>query len=270
MNIRVPKFMILIVLLAFLSSCSSNPAGRVAYETFSNTSTDGYPSVSQDFVVPSWARDYPSIIEEFQKYAEYLIKDDLEGAFDNNVFSTPDNKLAYNWSCMEIEANIWSYRDFPKAREAFGYALKDLNGNGDTELILILKDYTVLAIFSMSNGMPTLMDAYWPKHRCAILNSGLLYTLTSSGADDWYYKTQKISQDGSELLPTEEFGSTSVDEQSSTTFSDPRYYKVIDGKKAYLSEKEFNDYSNKFPILTNTTASEITKKSGLVFIPLFP
>jgi len=239
---------VLIIIVALLSSCNSNPTKNI--------------SEPQDFVVPDWTTDYISIVEEYRKFVDYIINEDFESAIDNNIFSTPDSSLSYNWSCMIGETNIWYYRDFPKAEGAFGYALEDLNGNGNNELILLLRDYTVLAIFSMTNENPKLIDAFWPRHKCAIYDTGLLYTLSSSGADSWYYKIQQISQDGSNLLDLEEYGSKVDGEHQN-------YYKVIDGKTHDISKAEFDEFQEKFPSLLDTTASEITKNSGIKFIPLF-
>jgi hypothetical protein len=69
---------------------------------------------------------------------------------------------------MAGEVNI-----HPKVRSNFGYALEDLNRDGTLELILLLDSYTVLAIFTTVEGNPKLLDAYWPKYRCALFGSGL-------------------------------------------------------------------------------------------------
>ena len=44
------------------------------------------------------------------------------------------------------------------AKSNFGYALKDLNGDGSDELILMRKDHHVAAIFTMVNGKPMLVN----------------------------------------------------------------------------------------------------------------
>ena len=240
--------MILIFITISLSGCDSNTAEDT--------------SEAQDLVASDGRTEYSAIIEEYKKFVDCLINEDVKSAFDNNIFSAPDNILEYHWNCMLVEVNIWSYKDFPKTRNAFGYALEDLNGDGNAELILLLQDYTVLAVFSTENGESKLIDAFWPKHRCAIYDTGLLYTLSSGGAYDWYYKMQKISQDGSELLDLEEYGSTSDGEKQD-------YYKVIDGETHNINKSELDKFHENFPILSDITASEITKNSGIKFIPLF-
>lgn len=214
---------------------------------------------AQGFATPDWFMDYESIIEEYRIYVDYLINDELEKAHDNNVFSTPDSNLAYKWSCMQSETI--SHRGFPKTREDFGYAIEDLNGDGNSELILLSQDYTVLALFSMKNNTPKLLDAFWSRHTCAITNERLIYTLSSGGAAYWEYAFQRLSQE-SELIPVEKYGSTSED-------GEQYYYYEVDGEKQIISEEKLNDIRERFPILTHTVAIEMTKSSGIKFIPLF-
>ncbi|SEW32725.1 hypothetical protein [[Clostridium] fimetarium] len=235
---------VLIVIIFFLLDNKINPK--------KNTET-----TSESFIITDCFPDYSSIIDEYQKFVDQLINEGIESVFDNEIFTTPDTDLSYNWNCMMTETNIWSYRKFPKNREAFGYALEDLNGNGTPELVLLLKDYTVLAVFSTVNGKPKLLDAYWPKHRCAIYNSGLLYTLSSGGSAYWEYAIHQISQDGSKLIAVEQYG------------SDDDLYKIINGEKYNISELELEEFQKKYPILSDTYASEITENSGIRFVSLF-
>ena len=166
--------------------------------------------------------NYLEIIRSYQEFALYIIDKDIEAVFQDDIFTIPsiDETLLYHWENMLIETSIWSYRDLKKDRDAFGYALTDLNNDGVDELVLLLKDYTILAIFTTSNNEIKLIDAYWPKHRCAIYGTGTLYTLTSSGASQWYYRTQYISPESGELKLLQEYG-----------ISNDEYYKIIDGEK---------------------------------------
>ncbi len=239
---------LIVMLFNLLSACKFNKASSTLK---SNSSINS-------IVEKTWTVDYSSIIQEYQIFAEYLINDDIESVLDDNIFNSPDEDFSYNWGNMLAETNIWYYRDFKKDRDAFGYALTDLNNDGNDELILLLKDYTILAIFSTFNNYPKLIDAYWPKHRCAILDSGVIYTLSSSGATNWYYKMQEITSDSIELMTLEEYG-----------MHENYYYKVIGGEKNIISKSEFDEIKERYPNLSDTVANEITESSGIEFIPLF-
>ena len=45
-------------------------------------------------------------------------------------------------------------------KEDFGYVIQDLNENGSPELILIMGDSVVCAIFSMLDNKPKLLDEF--------------------------------------------------------------------------------------------------------------
>ena len=250
--------MICVLIFVSLSGCEGHNV-ESSNQISAPGVTVGSPSELNEFVMPEWFTDYDSILEEYRRFVDYSIEGGARNVFDNNIFGTPDNNLGYQWDCMKVETNIWSYRDFPMTKEAFGYALKDLNGNGSPELILLLSDYTVLAVFSMAGSEPKLLDAFWPKHRCAIFDSGLLYIESSGGASDWDYTISQVSQDDSELFLVMKYGHSSND----------GYYMVSNGEKHTISESEFRRFQEEYPILFYTVANEITADSGLELIPLF-
>lgn len=152
------------------------------------------PVLEEDpFIPPEWMNNYSGILAEYQKFADCLQEEDLNSVYDKDIFSSPDESLKYHWNCMVIETNIRFVRKKAAIKESLGYALKDINYDGKDELILLLKDYTVLAVFSLSTNKPKLIDAFWPRYTCAILSTGELYTLGSGGACDWEYSVNKIS-----------------------------------------------------------------------------
>ena len=224
-------------------------------------------SFSQDFVVSDWFDDYESILKEYRRFAGFLIDDDIDGARKNNTFGAADINMGYHWGCMIVETNIWSYREFPKTKEAFGFALEDLNGDGNPELILLLQDYTVLAVFSTVESEVKLLDAFYSRHDCGIDNTGTLYTCSSGGAFYFSRSSYKISPDGSELILIEEFGADGYLTGENATF----YYKLVNGDKTRISDADFNELSSKFPKRAgnDTRAYKITQNSGMTYIPLF-
>jgi len=249
--------LILIVLTAYVHGVANNPEST-------SESLDAPTSIVTEFVVPDWVTadwddftDYSSIIEEYRNFAEYAVEFKYNGEQEGTLW--------YDWSGMGalIAVNPYHLDGSVKTRGNFGYALKDLNGNGNDELILLLRNYTVMAIFSMVDGKPKLLDEFWSRHQCAIDDSGLLYVLSSGGGACLEYAVYSISQDGTKLLPVEQFGKCNG------------YFKVIDGKRHdigerhEISESEFDELYKRFPFFNATTAEEITKNSGIEFIPLF-
>ncbi|MCL2746707.1 MAG: hypothetical protein FWE48_06460 [Coriobacteriia bacterium] len=246
---------------------SENLAPPVAL-TYELTFIETYPAHNydpafevQDFVTPEWFTDYDSILEEYQKFADYSIEGGAENVFENNVFYLPENRgtLPYHWQCMIIEANLWLKRNFPATRDAFGYALKDLNGDGSPELVLLFDDYTVLAIFSMYEEKPWLVEAFWPRHNCTVLDSGLLFISGSGGADYTVNRVCQLSDDGSELWVMKEFGLDG---------SIGGYYYVEGGEKVLISRPVFERYLKNYPGLPVSNDEGIIENPSLEFIAL--
>ena len=276
-----------VVTLAFLSGCVGTLAGGTSSETSSTASSsdvvssevssssvaslDDSASKSEDFVPPEWFIDYPSILDEYRRFADCeILNDDTGRLFDWDIFSVPEdnnslyheNSFSYHWGCMTGEAKVSSEK-YPKMRDAFGYALEDLNGDGSDELILLLQDYTVLAAFSTVDGKPKLLDAFWSRHRCAITDSGLLYTLSSGGATVWFYSILKISPNDNQLLPVEQYGMDTYEHPGDG------YYKIVDGETHSISKSEFDEFYKRFPSVSDPDFRKITKNSGIKLIPLF-
>lgn len=214
-----------------------------------NENMEGVSSFREVSVVPD---EYVEIIATYKAIAEAVIDGTLEEALNEDKFPSPNPQKAYEWNCMLVELNIWSYSDFEKTRDVFGYALKDINDGGEQELILMLKDGTVLAVFSVSDGTANLLDAYWSRHRCELLVSGELYTTSSGGADCFEYAVQKVSEDGSALSYILQFGS-----------EEGEYYTVEKQDETYINKTEFDK------LLASYSRAIDEFDNGLAYIPLF-
>jgi len=255
------------IAITYLLSCNTGSVVDMDSQSFPSISSSTSISLPEGFVSLDRTEDYSSILGEYREYVNLIVNtgsesdEGLSNAISNKVFSAPyvDGDLAYHWYCMLIETNVWSYRAFPKSQAAFGYALYDLNGNGTPELILLLEDYTVLAIYSLVDNKPQLLDAYWPRHKCAITETGTLYTSSSGGATYWNNCIWQVSQDGKSLILIEEFGLEGHE----------NWYIIVDGERKAVSSSEIAEMQEKYPVLSAEAATEITKNSGLEFIPLF-
>ena len=217
-----------------------------------------------------WIVEYSSVISDYRSFWEGSLENGLENMSSHSFAHIKgSDELEYRWGCMLVEAYLTAHRNFSNAKEAFGYALRDLNNNGRAELILLLKDYTVLAVYSMANETPKLLDAFWPRYSCGIGSSGKLYTSGSSGAGLTEHQTLLISQNDNELVLVEEFGNRAG--VNNEGIMEDCFYKIVDGKEYSISRAEHNDLYENFPKLNseNRTAYEITKNSGIEFIPLF-
>jgi hypothetical protein len=194
---------------------------------------------------------YESILKEYQRFAVYAIEDQ-EQVLKGEPW----------YACGWLGGLIVQYNSGRMLmKDDFGYAIQDLNGNGSPELILHI-NYTVLAIFSMVNDKPMLLDDFGPRHYCAIDSSGMIYTHTSGGATTWSYAIYKLSEDDSQLLLVEEYGENG-------NFSGEGYYQKKDGEYTELDKKGLDDSLKTLFYDFSISPTEMTKNSSLSFVALF-
>lgn len=225
-----------------------------------------------------WPEAYSAILAEYKVIATCIYQD-----FDSfvEIMASDDYDVYGVW----VEQNIPVLRevglfDWEQGygshddKDNYGYALKDLKGDGSDELIILLDGYTVLAIYSIVDGKPKQVDIFWSRHDCyAIDESGLLYIFSSESAADVWYTIERLSDDGSELLPIERYGLESFDYDTNERYPEPHYYKVTDGKnysqREIITEAEFDEFYAKHPAFFGDweKRAEITE-SVLTFIPI--
>ena len=143
-----------------------------------------------------------------------------------------------------------------------GYAFCDLNKNGNDEMILLLDDYTVLAIFSFADGEPVLLDHYWNRKKCAIEQDGTIQVRGSSGAYNSSRSIYEIAKDDTELVLLEEYGMDGCNPET----LHPYYYKISNGNKTPITVLE---YAAAFSLYHYTSLTEHTKENAsFAFVPL--
>ncbi len=277
------KFMYLLLYItciigfASLSACTDSMTGKTAAPTETTVASPTTDPTSEPTPIQhnsDWMADYPSILQEYRLFIDNMANGKYASvnkngeAFVDDVFDAPfQGDLSRRWSYMMGDANFWG--EYSMARDGFGYALEDLNEDGTDELILLDSNYTVLAIFSTVNGKAKLLDAYWSRYGCAILDSGLLHTSSSGGAADWEHVIKQLSPDGSELLNVVQYGCRS------DKFPNDYYYRIENGKEEEISEAELDAFFEQYPFYEgeypnySITPQKTTENSGITYIPLF-
>jgi len=141
-----------------------------------------------------------------------------------------------------------------------GYAVIDINGDGIQELLLGsvegLNKASPASIFTLKDGKPVLLGFFWSRYRGVISPDGIIYCIGSSGAgtnDFESFKLEKYADDLTQLTSTH---SDVADRQQ-------YFFKVLEGKKHYISEIEYDEISNSYS--ERLDSSEILK---LTVIPI--
>ncbi len=157
----------------------------------------------------------------------------------------------------------------PHHKLGCGYSVKDLNGDGVDELVLMNKDYYIMAIFSYSNEKPVLLGNYWERNSCWIDGDGLLHNNGSSGADRSTSAIYKIADGGESLELISEFGTNGHEWVDDVAYT--KYYKVVGSEKVSIIESEYNALVEQYgKYLGSVASAETTKEySGLTFTSLY-
>ncbi len=137
------------------------------------------------------------------------------------------------------------------------YALKDLDGDGQDELILLTADKWVFGLFTMENGVPKNLSytAGWGMDMGIIAADGTVCQLYLNKGQNETVKIQRLT-DG-ELVTVEEFGI--MDEKvwvdfgaESTGDEEPYFYRMVNGERQRITVDDYNELKQKYDIDTMT------------------
>lgn len=159
--------------------------------------------------------------------------------------------------------------DSPHYKLSCGYAIKDINGDGIDELVLLNDDYKIVAIFSTNNESPILLGSFSPRSSCWIGGDGLLHLCGSSGAVNSFHEVCRIAEGGGELITIIDFGIDGAEIVDGNEVL--KFYKTVDGEKVAITEEEYMSISTQYGKYLGTYAGPSATKehSGLKFLPLF-
>ena len=221
-------------------------------------------------VTPAPFTSYEDVINGCITYADKLIAD-MTNPNNYNVFNIPAAENAHDIvTGLRTLGNYYSdehpgepINPGELIKKHVGYAIKDLNGDGINEMILLSDNYFVIGVFTLVDNKPFLLDGFCNRYTCDITGSGLLYIHSSSGAGDGYDKKCQILPNGKEITEIERYGVSTHISYIVENFVGKQfqYYKVVNGKAEIISEKEFIDFSNNNELF-------FTENSSLKFIPL--
>ena len=167
---------------------NANPtADGVAWHelTYENIDTLLPDECDNSHKIPADFSSYESILEMYKNMVglceHYTNEGDLNGIY-HKLFYFP-SATEHEWF-SSVFASIFQYCPKQSAdwANAFGYTMKDLNGDGVDELILMLDEYYIIAIFTMKDGTPVLLDTYIPRGQAVIRDNGDIYVYANGGA----------------------------------------------------------------------------------------
>ena len=218
------KTIVYLLLFAFLLSSLAACKPSVPKESDNETSTEQTENNPSNDT--SNEEKYKSILDIYKDVVMNL--DEKVNSKDSPY---PEGTKEYEWE----SAIIVALTTLRLSTNVPGYAFCDLNKNGTDEMLLLLDDYTVLAIFSFADGKPVLLDNYWNRKKCTIEQDGTIQVYGSGGADTSSFSMFKISDNDKELVLLEEYGTDGHDPETLVT----HYYKILNGTKTPITVLEY-------------------------------
>ena len=182
---------------------------------------------------------------------------------DGMIFNTEEDFVLYN---KLLAACVLSQNS---TSATFGYAKRDLNGDGTDELILLEgTKYYVLAIFTELSGKPVLLDTYNDLKVAFIDAKGSIHVferIIPGSKKDFEYFVYTVDAD--KLKVNEAFG-VKCDAKGT---AETEWYKITDGSHTDISKTEFEALLEEYFLTLGTVnasnAAKYTKEnSGLEFI----
>lgn len=210
---------------------------------------------------------YKIIVESFSEYSRSSW---INGEFDG-LFAISDNEsygifhqIFYGGIRVKPTETYFG-QDYAKDGDnAYGYAKKDLNGDGSEELILLTDNFEIFAIFTMVNGKAVMLDgAYgaWIDKDGRIRKDVATGGLVSRDAEVFVYEI-----DGAEMKPV-----IGVGYKVNFYLEKEGWYKIDGDTRVEISKEEGEALYAEYDILPPGYCNEEYTRtfSGIVFSPLF-
>lgn len=226
--------LLLCILMALqLASCTQNETENTPLPP-PNTE-EQLPPANYDRVIEL----YTKAIDTFKRYSKagFLSGIDIEelaitDTREKEIFSRLFQSIrSFYFSAEYLDPTSMYCKAFS------GYSEKDLNGDGVKELI-ILSDFSVMAIFTFRNGVPFLLKNYTVSDHVWISENGNIHQTDSYNLmTSFSHSVYQIAEDCSSLELIEEFGVRSNTIENRVFESN--YYKLANGEYTEINESAY-------------------------------
>lgn len=213
---------------------------------------------------------YKTCVEEYPKYS---LSAYANGDFDDLYTFKSDeayeifHSVFYGGAVKRPMKKRFDTEYAENGKCSYGYAQKDLDGDGVQELILMTDRFNVIAVFTQNGGKPVLLDAFDNKRSCFIDGDGRLHVSVYVGGPtmrDYEYMVYELNYPDFDL----KFAIGSV---HNISLEHSEHYKIEGGKQIPMNADEWYELYDEFTV-NETIYSDAEKTrilSGLNFKPLY-
>lgn len=264
--------LILICLTIFLLAVSCDKSKTSVEMSYNNNSTDeiqstqevsnsdnGSPKNEQEAPMNVTFDTYDSIIHTYKKMVEIapavIEEKEIFNETVKSIFNVEETKKEW-FSKLTTSIAIFYPKDVEGLKNNgyadFGYAVKDINGDNSDELLLMLSDGTIIAIFTTYNSVPMLLDTFRNRYICSLNSVGDIFISGSNGAAQTVNRKYTIDSAMGSLLLICEYGTEGFDPITGETI----FYVDINSEKNYLTELEYDKFCANNKVITSSQLLE--------------
>ena len=156
----------------------------------------------------------------------------------------------------EVNEAVWYAVNKAVAVDKMGYALKDLDGNGVDELLLMSRDCKLYAIFTLSGEKVVLLTKLNPSN--AFMHS-----------DGSIYSTRSDSESGEHVAFLQSVDGASLKGFELIDCSEDSFYIANNGEREEISSEDFIKIRDMMVLYADSSRPYTTKAFGLRFISAF-
>lgn len=162
--------------------------------------------------------------------------------------------------------NIALRCDPPQQAEYFGYAYKDVDGNGVSELLLMTKT-TLFAIFTVSEGKAILLEAAYgyPDSSLYLVSENHLLLTRSSFNDQIQDATTHVCHvEGTQMVYDTIYGAIYDQEKKEVL----EYYQILNGEQVSIDEETYNELNWDLYLMQSSMGDSAEMKLNLPYVHL--
>ena len=275
MKTFIAALLCLIMVISLFSCSNDSITEDQEHSDIASNDTGTIPDASDDQTISTASANYDSVLEIYRLIVEkFPVVNQNPRAFAYELGILDENeeeRFVSLYSSIHLFYPGRGQEDSvsPHHKLGCGYSVKDLNGDGVDELILLNSEYYIMAIFSYADGKPVLLGNYWSRNSCWIDGDGLLHNNGSGGADYSTNAVYKIANGGKSLELIAEFGTNGHEWINDLAYT--KYYKVVDGEEVSITESECTALAEQYgKYFGSVSGAEATKQySGLTFTSLY-
>ena len=159
----------------------------------------------------------------------------------------------------------------PHYKLGCGYAIKDLNGDGVDELVLLTDEYRIIAVYSLINDIPTLLGSYIKRDlgwsfRNWIDAEGRIHVVRTDGLDLYHHSIFEISN--GHLIELCTYGYDIFRENGVIV---GKLYQTIHDNTVFITEQEVAELDRQYgnPINADEAGNITMVSAKLTFTSLY-